>query len=113
MREEASQDGLFGNSAIADDLGQTERLVFKRRQVKPSSLLRMQRTDWGSTKRDKKQGPGDAGATRARAHRLGLTTQGASALSIYGKDTHTLTAENHTPPVISGGDSIIWEYEQS
>jgi hypothetical protein len=34
----------------------------------------------------------DAGAAGARAHRLGLAFQGASALSIHGKDTHTLTA---------------------
>ena len=34
----------------------------------------------------------DAGAAGARAHRFGLAFQGASALSIHGKDTHTLTA---------------------
>ena len=34
----------------------------------------------------------DAEAAGARAHRFGLTFQGASALSIHGKDTHTLTA---------------------
>ena len=39
----------------------------------------------------------DAEAAGARAHRFGLTFQGASALSIHGKDTHTLTAAKSRP----------------
>ena len=43
------------------------------------------------------QGVKNADAAGARAHRPGLALQGASALSIYGKDTHTLTAEKSRP----------------
>ena len=49
-------------------------------------------------------GDKDAKAAGARAHRLGRTLQGASALSVYGKDTHTLTALKSHPPVHLGGE---------
>jgi hypothetical protein len=64
-----------------------------------------------NSKGEDRHGVSDAGAAGARAHRLGLTLQGASALSIHGKDTHTLTAlkKSHPARFLVGGVSIIWE----
>ena len=51
----------------------------------------------------------NAGAAGARAHRFGLAFQGASALSIHGKDTHTLTALKMTLRLLLSEVLIIWE----
>ncbi len=110
--EQSRQNRFLGDAAVSNNRRLTKSFHALRRHRSGGNPRRHLRGKGGScNQEDSKDGRdmSNAGTAGARAHRFGLAFQGASALSIHGKDTHTLTALKMTLRHQLSEVSIIWE----